>query len=228
MHEAEAKQKTPPYLPHATFTGYLADLKKSVPNRIDRSVLADKSGTIQTYMLAALKYFDLINDEGYPAESLKELVGADEEEYKLKLKSIIEENYSTVFSNDFNLTNATQGELDERFGLLGLDGSTKRKAVSFFMAIAKEAGINMSPHFRQTRKRGPSTKPRKPRVKGKTKNQSNGESGVDTNGSLAKNNLILAGYFDALPDPGTAWSQDKREAWLEGLKGAFNIVYQDD
>ncbi|MEY2489441.1 MAG: hypothetical protein QOC70_1383, partial [Verrucomicrobiota bacterium] len=78
-HMSDEIQNKPPYLPYTTFKNVVTSLNKNgiIPARIDKTVLAGQSGGTQSYLWAALRFFDLIDESKAPTEDLKNLVNAE-------------------------------------------------------------------------------------------------------------------------------------------------------
>jgi len=138
----------PPYLSYRTLRNYIEALSVTpMPDRIDRTVLGNLSGQVQTQLLNALRYLGLITDSGNPTESLRKLVTTEGDDRKKMLAQVLRHRYPFLFSG-FNLQGATPGQIRERFESEGVSGDTTRKSVGFFLAAAKDAEIQLSPHVR--------------------------------------------------------------------------------
>jgi hypothetical protein len=158
------EQKTkPPYLPYTTFKNVIGNLNKNgiIPARIDKTVLAGQSGGMQSYIWAALRFFDLIDDSKAPTEDLKTLARAEGEERKKIWRQIFDRAYGPIIG-DLDLASATLGMLQDQFAAQDLTGETVRKCHSFYAAAAEDAGLALPPQLKSnTRPSGP----RKPRKK---------------------------------------------------------------
>ena len=156
----EPKNK-PPYLPYTTFKNVITNLNKNgiIPARVDKTVLAGQSGGMQSYLWAALRFFDLMDENKAPSEELKSLVRAEGNERQKIWRRIFDRAYQPIIG-DLDLPTATLGMLHERFAAQDLTGETIRKCHSFYAAAAKEAGIALPPQL-EANTRGP----RKPRKK---------------------------------------------------------------
>ena len=132
------------------------------PPRIDRSFLGGSEGT-KTQLLAALKYFGLIAANGTVNEELAELV-RNPAERPNRIKNLLFQYYPDAIA--LGEQNATQAQLEEAFA--GLQGSTRRKAVAFYLKAAEYGKIKLSPNFRNPRERGrpKGSKTRKPKDSG--------------------------------------------------------------
>lgn len=146
----EAKTFTPPYgIPWATFKNFIERVQRleadaEMPNKIDRTFLKGLSGTSQTYLMAALKAFELIGPDGTVLPALKDLA-KDPEVFPDKTSDLLAKYYGIVL--ELADKNATQGDLEEAFRNYGVTGNTMRKAITFFMHGAQFAGLTLSPHW---------------------------------------------------------------------------------
>lgn len=230
MSDTENTIQTPPYLPYSTFTSFFGELQGGIPNRIDRSFLSSKSGTIQTYLISTLKFFGLISENGTPTKRLKQMVEAEVDERNKLLGDLVREFYPEIFDGSLDFENATQGQLDEKFtGEYGVQGDTRRKVVSFFMLAAKDGGIGLSPHLRKTRKRAAGATRRK------RKNGKLGEAPARPAQTIstpvaesipALEEKLIIGLIEKLPAPGQPFSADDQKLWIDMAQMVFKMVYR--
>jgi len=209
-------ESKPPYVAYKTFTNFIASLRHSgLPNRIDRSVFSGVSGANQSFLLATLKFLGLINDDGVPTASLRELVEKPQNEKALFAKAA-KEGYSFVFDGSFNINSATTAELAEKFRERGIGGSTIDKALSFFTSICEAAEIKISPHLKSKRGSGSAvgSTPRKykrRKVSGETP-----ENSVIPPAAAPKTfQEILLSKF---PDFDPKWDADTQKKWFENFE----------
>ena len=138
---------TPPYPAFKTFTNFLEGLEEKqeqFPPRIDRSYLRGLSGVSQSQLLAALRAFDLIEEDGSVTPALKDLATRPDDRPQL-VGDIVRTYYPKMV--ELGNENATAKMLEDEFAEYGLSGSTRRKAISFFLKAAEWGGIKLSPHF---------------------------------------------------------------------------------
>lgn len=148
------KQVIPPYLSHKTFTNFLEGLRKGVPARIDRSVIGSLSGTAQAHLLHTLRYLNLIDADSVPTEALNQLAAAQDAEKQRIVKELLIAAYPFVFNSGVDLEKCTGKQVEELFAKTGASGETLRKTLTFFMAMAKDGGIKLSPFIgKRTRSR---------------------------------------------------------------------------
>ena len=142
-------EQIPPYVSYRTFSNFLTDLRtRGIPNRIDRSVMSHKSGTVQSQLLLALHYLGLVKASGHPRERLSRLVEAEDAERKAVLREIIQASYDFAFDRTFGLKTATSNQAQEVFEKTGASGETVRRCIAFFLAAAKDSGIPVSPYIK--------------------------------------------------------------------------------
>jgi len=140
----EEKKGAAVYVGWTTFKNALDQLAQALPNRIDRTCFPGQAGGVQSQLLAALKFLDLIDDDGKPTRSLQALADADSEAVrKEQFKKILENQYSALFALD--LTKTTPGELSETIAAAyNVSGDTRAKAIRFFVSAATWLNIPMS------------------------------------------------------------------------------------
>ncbi len=138
-----------PYLAWRTFFNLILQLdEKGLPTRIDRSFLSQRSGVDQGYLIATLKAFDMIAEDGTVLQPLKDLV-ANRDGRPALVANVLRAHYPEVFELP---ANATQAELDEVFrAVFAQSGATLRKAQTFLLHGAAFAGIKLSPYFKTPR-----------------------------------------------------------------------------
>lgn len=145
----DKKKSSPPYISFLTFNNMITWLEsEGVPVKFDRSFWGKKfGGTLGLQLIAGLRFLGLLKDE-LTQPLLGEIVKAKGDERKNLLADMIQRSYTFV---DFSqLSAATSGMLKEWFANYHLDGSTERKARSFFINACKAYGINLSNTLKKT------------------------------------------------------------------------------
>jgi hypothetical protein len=143
---------TPPYFSFATFWSFIERLsEKPLPPRIDRSMMENVSGANQAYILSAMRGFGLISDTNAVLPRLMALT-SEGPARKQVLGDIIYDAYRVQMA--VSQLQGTESQLLESFAEYQMRGETRRKAVTFFLHAAREAGIPLSPHFPVTRSVG--------------------------------------------------------------------------
>jgi hypothetical protein len=157
---------TPPYTSYRTFKTFIEDLHEhGVPSRIDRSVLTRFSGVVGTQLMHALRFLDLIEDDGRPTQRLKELVNAHGAgQWPEKLLERLRQEYAPMFAID--LETATPSHFSEAFRkAFPAADAVVQKCVTFFLYAANDAGLKISGRVlkgRKPRSLTPRRKPAKP------------------------------------------------------------------
>jgi hypothetical protein len=160
----EKKLPAPAYVSFGTFRNFLDWLGEvGVPSRIDRSFWGQKfSGAAGAQLVATLRFFGLIDENGVPDPAL-ETMAKDVEQRKVTLRSLMK-RYDPALDG-LDLERATAGELDERFRRYSITGATFGRAIAFFVQAAQYSGIPLSPYITQRRRtakgNGASVQPRR-------------------------------------------------------------------
>jgi hypothetical protein len=142
MAEDSNNKLTPPYLPYRTFLSSLEKLAEGVPPRIDRGIWKNQTGSIQSLIMGAYRFFGLIDEQSKPTKRLHDLV-AHRDQPSEYVKAILEEKYADVIKH--NLSTMTEALIDEYFeDVFGVQGDTKRKSITFFLQAAKAVGLPLS------------------------------------------------------------------------------------
>jgi hypothetical protein len=147
MVSEKGRKHLPPYVSYRTFYNFLGRLEQSIPSRIDRSYWGDLlSGSTGIQLISALRFMKLIDANGKPTEQLKSLVAAKGDSRTPLLRKVTNESYDFVRNSSLDLGSATYAELREVFHEnFRLADDVSRKCVKFFIAVAKDSGIALSP-----------------------------------------------------------------------------------
>lgn len=190
------------------------------------------SGTNRNLLINAMKFLHLIDEGGLPQPDLNSWVAAvvavDKDAEKKMIKQILQGAYPTLFQAGFNLKGATPSEFSEKFKAMKLGLDTARKAETFFLEAAKDAGVEISPVIvaarKKGRKAGSTVAPRKSTAS-KQHNQHDNGDGDEAPTPPAQE--FPAWYttfkpaFDLLPK----FSTTPRPKWTSGEKENFlNLV----
>lgn len=148
MASETRKSATPPYIAFPTFLSFIKGLGEAgVPSRIDKSLLRNMSGSNQSALLSALKWFALIDDSGRHGDRLDLLVKAGDKAGEV-LRGMLPDAYLFMSDGTIDVARATGAQLEEKFREYGISGETVAKAMSFFLAACKEAGMTVSSHIK--------------------------------------------------------------------------------
>jgi hypothetical protein len=125
-------------------------LQQNVPSRIDRSYWDPMfSGSTGTQLVAALRFLGLIDGNNHPSPRLRSLASSALEKRPLVLREIAAEAYQFVLKSPaLEPDNATYAQLQEVFkATFPVADDVSRKCIKFFIAMAGDAGIPLSPHI---------------------------------------------------------------------------------
>lgn len=152
MAQNAEEQRTAAYVAWGTFRNQLDSLARNgIPNRIDRSAFIGLAGGTQTQLVHAMRFLDLVDEQGNPTALLKEAVSKEEPERKKALEGAFREAYADLFA--LNLEKATPDQFLETLEKsYKVTGSTRRKAATFFLKGAKWLGIGVSPFLEKAGK----------------------------------------------------------------------------
>ena len=149
MATSERAKATPPYVPFKTLITATDTLKEGIPPQLDRSVWPSLSGGMQSWVMSAFKFLGFIDGEGYPQELLTKWVAAGQDERRVILNRILREKYPTVVA--LAEQNGTSKAMQDAIGGLGVSGTTKQKAVSFFNKAADFAELSTPAAWKKAR-----------------------------------------------------------------------------
>ncbi|MGA8088166.1 MAG: DUF5343 domain-containing protein [Terracidiphilus sp.] len=136
----------PPYVPFTTFQSAIDNLRThGLPDPIDKTTWDSRSGSDQIQIFAALRFLRLLGDGDHPTAALRSLVDAkpNTPEEKAVLRELIRSQYSEMLKQ-IDLNTATPGQLEDAIGSYQLKGSTKDRAIRFFLKAATYCGIGLS------------------------------------------------------------------------------------
>jgi len=175
----KTKKSSPPYATFGSFVSFINKLRETgIPHRIDPSVFGNASGSISYSVIAALKFLGLIDEGGSPSGDFTALASAPDEQRPAILKPIIQKGYAGLFKSGMNLANMTAGQFDEYMRTeYDVEGSTVDKIAAFFIAAAKLAEIQLSPHLLNRKMIAPSSTSKKSAKQRKRDDTGDGGSG---------------------------------------------------
>lgn len=141
----------PPYGPWTTFTTFVSGLNGTVvPPVVDGTLIRNLSGSAQSQLRGALRFFSLVEGEDdRVTDRLRALVAAstDKEQWLAALAELVPSAYAPI-TDGVDLLTGTRGQLEAAFRERGnVTGSVNEKAVRFFLSAMTEAGQSLSPHF---------------------------------------------------------------------------------
>jgi hypothetical protein len=190
------------------------------------------SGSGQSALIGALEFLGLIDAGGKPDPVLEQLVTLDGAQYNAKLKDVLTTSYGFLF-DDMDLKRATGSQVHEAFRKQNVQGSTAQKAIAFFLAAAKDAGIEVSRHVKPPSVVRSTTQKRTTQAgKGRTADDDDEEEEEENNGGGggigADVHPALAGILMQLPAPGEALSAKDRQRFMKAFEAVLTLVYPTD
>lgn len=161
MAEDDEEDFKPPYVSFTMLLNVVERMRtEGVPARVDRSYLGTTSGTTKAQFLAAAKALGLLDNDLKPTGLLQSLVSTPAQRPGL-IREMLTRFYPKVVALG---TNATQQQLEETFREeYDISGSTVRKAITFYLAAARFAKVELSPHFTAPRVGGSTPGKRRPK-----------------------------------------------------------------
>lgn len=203
--------EAPPYIAFSTFSKFIKGLgETSVPDRIDKSLLRNFSGSNQSALLAALKWFKLIDEVGAPSAKLDEYSKVVDSPNPV-LAELIRAAYAFVSDGSTKLDKATGSQIEEKFRAYGIAGSTVGKAMAFFISACKDASIPLSPHIKL------------PKIAKATSNGKAKKPATDPVGATEhspppapppKAESVASMLMKKFPDFDPQWSEDMQAKWF--------------
>ena len=216
MTSEKGRKHLPPYVSYRTFYNFLERLQQHMPSRIDRSYWGDiLSGSTGTQLMAALRFLNLIDINGKPTELLKPLVEARGEIRTKLLYELTNDAFDFACQSSLDLESATYAQLQEVFHhTFQLTDDVSRKCVKFFIAMANDAGINLSPFItKRTRSTHSSTGLKLTSKKAGIRTKRNAvvpQDKDDIPDSSSWNSMLLSKF----PNFDPSWSDELKMKWF--------------
>ncbi len=212
----------PPYTPYATWLQLIGRLRQDLPDRIDDSYLQflRVNQATRSTLYTALRFLQLVDEEDRPNEALAALVGSEGEEHREKLREIVNRSYNPILRG-IRLKSTTPDQLRDKFRERGANGDVARKCSSFFVAIADDAGLDLSPHIHRRRRqpKGRMLRKSKPATveTPKVDQAADGDDLVlpDAVAKAASSSLAL--ILAKFPDYDAAWDDATAIRWRESV-----------
>lgn len=147
MTNDQSRKRLPPYISYRTFENFVSRLEKQVPSRIDRSYWGETlAGSTGTQLMAALRFLNLVDNNGQPTGRLKLVASARGDQRAEALRAITSEAYAFVLQSPLDIQNATYAQLEEAFhDNFQLTADVGRKCIKFFISLAASSGTTLSP-----------------------------------------------------------------------------------
>lgn len=219
--KAESEVRTPPYASYTSFRNYLDHLRQAqpLPSRIDKSVMAHLNYGTRQALMNALRQLGLLTKEDAPTQRLERLVVADDNERRTIMQEIVREVYPFMFNGSIDLSRATSAEFQEKLrSATGTQGSTAEKASAFFLSVAEEAGVTLSPHLTKRQVSAPAS-PRKARIRLKLRKPSK-PAAASSEPPNAQQRPIAAEdpWLSKFPTFDPSWPDEIKAQWFSGFE----------
>lgn len=215
----EPRQQAPgaPYMSYRSFRKYLEDFELlGLPAQFDSSYFASASGSTVAQLRGTLRFFDLIDDDRRPTPLLAALLDASEDDQKIALKDAFESHYEKANALD---RNATRGQLADVFREQGLSGDTVQKAIGFYLSMADDVGIELSPYFKRARS-STASGPRKRRA---SKAKGTAQVSAQSGGTSSRIEEQRAEYVKMLMDLATRSDGQASPDLLDRIEHALGL-----
>lgn len=226
MADQDSRKPLPAYVSYKSFSRFIKGLRDThIPTRIDRSFLIGMSGSAQSALQGALLFLGLMDSTEKPTKALEAFILATGHEQGVKLKEMMLLAYPFLFDG-IDLKRSTSGEVQEAFRKQGVSGSTAAKAIAFFLAAAKDAGIEVSKNVKPPSVvRSAGTKRLASRV---VDDEDDDEAQNNGGGFTPDVHPALAGILMQLPAAGQSFPVKSRERFMKAFEAVLTLVYPDD
>jgi hypothetical protein len=233
------RKHLPPYVSYRTFHNFIERLQQQgTPQRIDRSYWSTTlSGSTGPQLMAAMRFLGLIDTHDKPTEKLKLLVPAEGERRLQLIQNIAAEAFGFVLKGNLDIGNATYAQLEEAFySNFNLTDDVRRKCVKFFIAMAGDGGMTISPHIiKHTRSARNGVAGRAVAKKNIPKSSQNlkvtqtkkvpqEKSMPQSVEELPDNSAILIKLIDKFPDFDPSWNDELKLKWIATFDELFQKV----
>ena len=144
----EPDKPVAPYLPFRTFLNSLDSLSQGVPPKLDRTLWRGQSGLLQGLIINAYRFFGLANEQDgdTPSDELIKMTNHPEQRPEI-LRALLEITYMGILQ-EHDLTKMTMKMLEDAFEKsFSVSGTTKQKAITFFLKAAKYSELPLSPYL---------------------------------------------------------------------------------
>jgi len=195
--------------------------------------MSTMSGAVQSHLTSALNSMNLVTATGQPTPTLDKLVHSDGKEQQQLILELLKQSFPFLFQDGFKLATDTAKHFDEQFDKAGLASETGRKCKAFFLAAAKDAGIELSTYILK------GSRGQKVSRKIKSAMMINGKPLLasapkadppppsDRTPIPAESSMLIMGLFQRLPKPGTPWAKADRDRWRQTFDQVLGMEYPE-
>ena len=209
----------PAYASYSSWLRLLDALAESLPSLIDEHYLASlglSESSIKP-LRSTLRFFELITREGRVTrrlEGLVEALGKGGAARMEALKETVHYSYSHLFSSGFELKSATMEQLRLYFGAMGARGQIQQKCSTFFLNLARDAGLELPHHLMPPAPLGLGR--RGPSAAGPTI-----EERREWTQTFSSELGLLLGIFPKLD---VDWPEEKKQLWFKDFMRMMRIA----
>ncbi len=228
------RRRLPPYVSYRTFLNFIERLQQGIPSRIDRSYWSDRlSGSTGTQLMSAMRFLGLIDSSGRPTSQLKQLVLARGAQRTEVLRQLASQAFGFLQQASFDPQTATYAQLEETFhDTFELTDSVCRKCVKFFVSLASDAGVPLSPFILRRVRSVRAETGTKPAVKRRglkeKKNSIVPQNLEEVPEEISWDKMLVAKF----PTFDPSWSDEVKLGWLETFGElkfpTFNPTWSDE
>jgi hypothetical protein len=234
-----------PYAPPATVLQVVERFRNgNLPLPVDAQVLSrigiQESLTSRT--LRTLKVLELLQPDGTPTETLEQFRKVSSDDYKPVVATWLTSYYGEVFGIlGQDLSAVTYKNIEDAFRLYEPAGQRNRM-VTLFLGLSEYAELLPEGHGLRPKRdaQTPTLRPRPRTPKVEAELQSEPDEQPERQ-PMSKGQILQAleqhrqgvalhpfvqGLVQTLPPVGTAWSLEKRKAWLNAAEAAFEVIYE--
>jgi hypothetical protein len=233
--EKMENQRTPAYASYESFNTLLDRMREALPlpRPVDSTTWLKMkfSGSTTSALKSTLIFLGLLTEENMPTEELEELAKTDKENRGTIYGHILDRAYAKIFTK-LDLERATTGQLKTEFKNLGADGQVGQKAMSFFLAMAKDAGKKMHSHLttRQPRSSSGIKKQTTKHTDEQDNSQTHKDSNEDNSAKFLESPLptvhpAIAGLLQVLPQSGKDWTEAEKAKFKTAFEALLDVVY---
>ena len=216
LSSASGKKSLPPYVSYRTFWNFIEGMQQSMPARIDRSYWGERfSGSSGTQLMATLRFLNLIDPNGFPTATLRELLGSSGRERNPILARVIQSAYDFVFDGHLDIGTATYSQLEEAFhSQYQIANDVARKCIKFFIGIAEDAEIPLSQFITNKARASRPVSIQKKNIRKTSERKVIGNT-VPQNAESIPDGIILDKLLlDKFPTFDPDWSDDLKTKWF--------------
>jgi hypothetical protein len=208
-----SKKLLPPYVSYRTFLNFIEGLQQTMPARIDRSYWGERfSGSTGVQLVAALRFLDLVDTNGFPMLKLRHLVGSRDDQRAELFRQITQEAYG-FFLDHVDPQTATYAQLEEAFhDNYQIANDVARKCIKFFIDLAGNSGIKISPFV--TKKNRNSRQTTTAKKTSKIQNKNIGTEIPISSGLIPFGISLDKLLIDKFPGFDPSWSEDVKIKWF--------------